>query len=204
MNKIEAYIESGIIESYVLGIAMPDEVIEVEKMAAAHPQVREAINTFCESLEFHAQINAVSPPVTIKPFLLATIDYTERLMGGEVPAFPPQLHTGSSIADYNEWINRMDMVLPAGFNEDYYAKIIGYTPEVTTAIIWIKDMAPAEVHDNEFERFLILEGTCDITIGTEVHQLVPGDFLAIPLFMPHLVTVTSSSLCKLILQRVAA
>ncbi|MBK8606437.1 MAG: hypothetical protein IPN82_06270 [Chitinophagaceae bacterium] len=39
-------------------------------------------------------------------------------------------------------------------------------------------MAPQEVHDDEHERFLILEGTCDIVVGNNIHQLVPGDYFA--------------------------
>ena len=204
MKMIEEYIESGIIESYVLGIATPEEELDVEKMAGAHIEIREAINAFSANIEFYAMANAVAPPVTIKPFLFATIDYTDRLMGGEAPAFPPVLNAGSKAADYAEWINRPDMILPADFKEEFYAKIIGYTVQITTALVWIKDKAPSEVHDNEFERFLILEGSCNITIGETVYSLVPGDFLAIPLFKPHVVKVTSTTFCKLILQRVAA
>jgi mannose-6-phosphate isomerase-like protein (cupin superfamily) len=60
------------------------------------------------------------------------------------------------------------------------------------------------VHDNEFEKFLILEGSCTITIEEEAHHLVPGDYLAIPLHKSHQVTITSEIPCKIILQRVAA
>jgi mannose-6-phosphate isomerase-like protein (cupin superfamily) len=95
------------------------------------------------------------------------------------------------------------MVLPAE-NEGVFARIIGYTPEVITAIVWLKDYAPAEVHHNEYERFLIVEGSCDIFIGDEMHQLSPGDYLQIPLFADHRVVITSSIPCKVILQRVAA
>ena len=204
MQGIKAYINSGIIESYVLGITDAEEEKEVEQMAAIHAEIRTAINFFSMELENHAIANAIPPDVTIKPFLMATIDYTERLQNGEVPTFPPLLHEGSLITGYESWLNRTDMILPLGFNEEFYAKIIGYTPQATTAIIWLSHGAPIEVHENELERFLIVEGTCDITIGENVHQLVPGDFLAIPLHKPHSVKVTSAIPCKLILQRVAA
>jgi mannose-6-phosphate isomerase-like protein (cupin superfamily) len=65
-------------------------------------------------------------------------------------------------------------------------------------------MSPAEIHHDEYERFLIVEGTCDITIEKKVHHLKSGDFLAIPLFANHTVKVTSNIPCKAILQRVAA
>ena len=85
-----------------------------------------------------------------------------------------------------------------------HAKIIGHTPEMITAIVWIKKMAPQEVHHNEIERFLIIEGSCDIFIEDEVYQLKAGDMLSIPLHKPHSLQVTSAIPCKVILQRIAA
>ena len=88
--------------------------------------------------------------------------------------------------------------------KDIHARIIGNTAEVTTAIVWIKDMAPPETHTNEIEKFLIVEGSCEIIVEKEVYQLVSGDFFAIPLYKSHMVKVTSDIPCKIILQRVAA
>ncbi len=203
MENITAYIESGIIQSYVMGMATDAEVKEVELMAANHPEVEAAIKAFSADLENYALSNATAPDPTIKPFLMATIDYMERLGKGEVPGAPAELNDNSTIADYSEWLDRPDMVLPPAF-EDFHAKIISYTPAAVTAIVWIKDMAPAEVHDKEYEKFLVVEGTCTITIGDEEHKLVPGDFLAIPLYKDHNVKVTSDIPCKVILQRIAA
>ena len=133
---------------------------------------------------------------------MATIDYSERLKSGETITEPPVLHKGSAVDDYAVWLNRADMV-PLD-TEDLYAKIISYTPAALTAIVWIKEYAPQEVHDHESERFLIVEGTCNIIVGDEINELVPGDYFAIPLHKNHLVKVTSAIPCKVILQRIAA
>ena len=122
---------------------------------------------------------------------------------GEVPSSPPMLHEGSKTTDFAKWLERADMTLPDDFT-DLHARIIGYTPTVLTAIVWINKLAPEEVHEHELERFLVVEGTCNITIDEDVHHLVPGDFLAIPLYKNHHVTVTSEMPCKVVLQRVAA
>jgi mannose-6-phosphate isomerase-like protein (cupin superfamily) len=202
MNNL-TFIESGILELYITGIASAEEVREVEEMAAAHTDVREALDALYLTLETVAMENAVAPPVLIKPFLLATMDFMGRMGGGEIPSFPPELQTGATLADYAEWLDRPDMVKPSWF-EDIHARIIGYTPQATTAIVWIKEMAPEEVHNNEYEKFLIVEGTCDIIVeGEDVHHLVPGDYLAIPLYKNHVVKVTSEIPCKVILQRIA-
>ena len=203
MQNIKDYIASGILELYVLGVTGKKENEEIEGMALLHPEVREEIENISTAIETYTSQIAIAPDPNIKPFLMATIDYTERLKNGEQPGFPPILNEDSSISDYAEWINRPDIKLPENF-KDLHAKIIGYTPEVTTAIIWIKDMAPQEVHHNEFEKFLILEGTCDITIDNKIHSLKPGDYLSIPLYKKHDVKITSSFPCKIILQRIAA
>ena len=203
MINISAFIESGILESYVLGTATSGEISEVERMSVSHYEVRKEIDEISIAFEQYAIANAVQPNPTIKTFLMATLDYTARMESGEEPSFPAELQTVSTIQDYAEWLNRPDMVLPQDF-KDAYAKIIGYTPKAVTAIVWIKDMAPQEVHHDEFEKFLIVEGSCDITIGDEVHHLVAGNYMAIPLHANHNLKITSSIPCKVILQRIAA
>ena len=200
MNN-QTFIESGILELYISGIASADEAREVEEMAAAHAEVREALDALNLVMENVAMENAIAPSVLIKPFLMATMDFMGRMEGGEAPSFPPELQAGAKIADYAEWLNRPDMVMPS-WVENVYAKIIGYTPQAVTAIVWIKEMAPEEVHDNEYEKFLIVEGTCDISVDDDVYHLVPGDYMAIPLYKKHVVKVTSDVPCKAILQRI--
>jgi mannose-6-phosphate isomerase-like protein (cupin superfamily) len=196
------YMGSGLLELYVLGATSPAESTDVELMAAADPAIRLEIEAIEEALEAYAMEHAAAPNPVIKPFLLATIDYTERLKGGEPITMPPVLNKNSIIEDYSPWLNRSDLLVPG--DNAIFAKIIGYTPEVVTAIVWIKEYAPHEIHDHEFEKFLIVEGTCDIVVGDEVYALVPGDYFAIPLHKNHQVKVTSTIPCKVILQRIAA
>lgn len=200
---IKEYIASGILEQYVLGTISEEAILIVEQMAATYPEIKEEILSISYVLEQLAIENAVSPDQTIKPFIMATIDFMERMENGEQPSFPPILNDTSQLIDFASWINRDDMVLPSDAG-DLYAKIIGYTPEATTAIAWIRGNAPVETHDKEYEKFLIIEGTCDIVVEDKIYQLVPGDYFAIPLHKSHQVRVTSSIPCKVILQRIAA
>jgi mannose-6-phosphate isomerase-like protein (cupin superfamily) len=202
MKRGMEYMGSGILELYVLGATSPAESTEVELMAATDPAIRLEIEAIEEALEAYAMEHPVAPNPVIKPFLLATIDYTERLKGGEPVTMPPVLNKNSIIEDYSPWLNRSDLLVPG--DDAIFAKIIGYTPEAVTAIVWIKEYAPHEIHDHEFEKFLIVEGTCDIVVGDEVHSLVPGDYFAIPLHKNHQVKVTSTIPCKVVLQRIAA
>jgi mannose-6-phosphate isomerase-like protein (cupin superfamily) len=195
--------DSGLLELYVLGVASEEERRQVEELAAKNPSVAKELDEISRAMEEYATAHAVTPPATARPMMLATIDYMERLKKGEIPSSPPLLHKNSTPADYKEWIDREDLQEPDEMDE-IFLKIIGYSPEVSTAIVWIKNMSPEEVHHDQHESFLILEGTCDITIDDEVHSLQKGDVLTIPLHANHFVKVTSPYPCKVILERKVA
>ncbi len=203
MNEVKSFIESGILEMYVMGQATAAETADVENMAALHNEVRREIDDISITMERYARAHAVKPSPMVQPFLMATIDYMERMKKGEAPAFPPTLHEGSKIIDYTTWLDRADLY-PAEPLTDVHASIIGYTPQLTTAIVWLTYGAPQETHTSELEKFLIVEGTCDIIIGKDIHSMRPGDTMTIPLHIPHSVKVTSDYPCKIILQRAAA
>lgn len=202
MTNGKAYIDSGTLELYVLGYTSAELSQEVEMMAAADPDIRNEITAIEKTMEAFAMAHAIAPNPVVKVFLLASIDYTERLKNGEPVTDPPLLHEKSVIDDYALWLNRADMVYTG--EENIYAKIIGYTPQAISTIIWIRDQSPEEIHHDEYEKFLVVEGCCTITVGDAVHQLNPGDYFMIPLHENHVVKVTSKIRCKIILQRVAA
>ena len=64
--NIREYIRSGIIESYVLGMASEAERQEFEQMCAAYPEVAEARGAFERALEEKLMQDAQQPPVFIK------------------------------------------------------------------------------------------------------------------------------------------
>lgn len=202
MNK-EELIASGLLELYVLGETEPQEDQLIENLVLVYPELRRELNEIELSLESLALANAVTPDPIVKPFLLATLDYIDRIKNGEDMIKPPLLNENSIPEDYNQWLNRADLK-PTEQIEDVFAKIIYAVPGLTTAIVWIKYMAPQEVHDDEYESFLILEGTCNIYVEEEVFSLQAGDVLTVPLHKNHHVLVTSEVPCKVILQRLAA
>lgn len=201
--NIEEYIESGILELYVMGLTEPAESETIKKLADEHEAIRNEIAEISDGLELMATMNKKEPHPAVKTLLMATLNYTERLTNGEELSFPPMLHEGSEINDYSQWLDRTDLT-PPKIIDGMFARLIGHTPEVTTAIVWLKEIAPEEVHHDEFERFLIVEGACDITIEDNIYSLLPGDFIEIPLHADHDIKVTSTIPCKVILQRVAA
>ncbi len=203
MNEVTEFIQSGILEMYVLGSTTPEETQKVEQMAEAHEQIRAELYEIEVALEEYALSQAKEVDPTIKPFLMATIKYMERIGQGEEPTFPPKLHAGSTAADYQQWLGREDLGLTEPLDE-IDAHIIGADGKITTAIAWLKNGAPPEVHKKELESFLIIEGTCNIVVDGVDNHLKAGDVFTIPLHLWHHVLVTSEVPCKIILQRVAA
>jgi anti-sigma-K factor RskA len=81
--NIQEYISSGIVESYVLGLASNEEKLEFEQLMATNAAVREAKEAFEISLEQHALANAVQPPVALKQKIWAdmNLDIVEAKAG---------------------------------------------------------------------------------------------------------------------------
>jgi anti-sigma-K factor RskA len=69
--NVQEYISSGIVESYVMGLASPDEQREFEQICAQYPEVLEARIAFETSLEEQAMKNAIIPPASLKEKVVA-------------------------------------------------------------------------------------------------------------------------------------
>jgi anti-sigma-K factor RskA len=74
----KAYIESGVIESYVLGMADAQEAAELEQLSRQYPEIREAIDGFEIALEKQALAGAMPPPVHVKQQLLSTLEFEKE------------------------------------------------------------------------------------------------------------------------------
>ena len=61
VEDIKTYIESGILELYVLGEVTQEERAQVEAMALKHPAIKAELDEIERSLELYAELNAVEP-----------------------------------------------------------------------------------------------------------------------------------------------
>ena len=75
--NIREYISVGIVESFVLGLASPEESAEFEKLCAAHEEVRQARISFEKQLEEALQLQKVLPPREIKSSIFSRIGMEE-------------------------------------------------------------------------------------------------------------------------------
>ncbi len=89
MNPQE-YILSGIVESYVLGLASPEDGAEFELMCDAHQEVRAARNAFELQLEQSLLQQKMQPPRALKSRIFSEI-------GMEKDEQPPLIISGKPI-----------------------------------------------------------------------------------------------------------
>jgi hypothetical protein len=73
VEDIKAYIETGILELYVLGDITPDEKLQVEVMALKHPAVKAELDAIELSMELYAKENAVEPSENLRGRILGSI-----------------------------------------------------------------------------------------------------------------------------------
>jgi anti-sigma-K factor RskA len=92
--NVQEYIESGIIESYVMGLASEPERAEFERLCTLHPELLAARKKFEERLEGYASENAVIPPPEVKVKVLEAIG--KPASRAETSSIPPKIVTMSN------------------------------------------------------------------------------------------------------------
>ena len=100
---IRAYIASGILEQYVLGLASPAEIEEVERLARLHPEVQREITEIRSSLEMYAQQFAQAPPAALQDKIWEALSQEDSATRPvpfsdtpSTPAFDVQDHQGEA------------------------------------------------------------------------------------------------------------
>lgn len=71
--NIQEYISSGIVESYVLGLASDEERREFEQLCRQYPELQQARTDFELALEKQAMANALTPDAAVKNNLFSEL-----------------------------------------------------------------------------------------------------------------------------------
>ncbi|MCE6988298.1 anti-sigma factor domain-containing protein [Dyadobacter sp. CY323] len=140
--NIQAYIESGILEEYVLGTVSSQEKQEVECMSHIYPEIKEELLRTESALEEYALKHQTAPPASLKESLFAKMSFDAA------QEINDEIQAGDQTAAYVETISGTE---PAGTIEPVRAepKIIDNvfdqveTREVTP--LWAKISVAAAV-----------------------------------------------------------
>jgi len=91
--NLKDYIESGIIESYVMGLATESERAEFERLCAQYPELVAARRKFEESIEASAKEQALPTPPEVKVKIFEAIGKSAPSSLGSTSSNPPKIHT---------------------------------------------------------------------------------------------------------------
>lgn len=88
--NVKEYIQSGVVESYVLGVATDAERQEFEQAVASYPEIVEARDSFERALEVQLMQDAIQPPAFLKEkiqqqIITATSDTYQQEIKEEAP-----------------------------------------------------------------------------------------------------------------------
>ena len=162
----------------------PDETALVENALTLHPQLLAEMDAVENALQKYLTTNTSQ---ILKEKINSKIDFAEderkRLKNGE-------FYFINKYSDASLWRNSIDSLLPVQ-DESVFMKTLRDDEMGELYLIKTFDDVANEVHENELESFMVIEGTCSCYIGDKVYNLVTGDFIEIPLHTDHDVKVTS-------------
>jgi mannose-6-phosphate isomerase-like protein (cupin superfamily) len=174
----QAYIASGILESYCLGILNPEEAAGVLAMSMLYPTVNSELKSIEVAMEKVALELAVTPRVDLKKELMDTLFVSQPLDINNLPL------TGAT-SSLDSWLNALAHLIPDEHITDFYHHLLKQDDGVMQALVVSKVNIPDETHTDLIESFFILEGSCRCVIDNREYILNPGDFLEIPLHQHH-------------------
>ena len=96
MVNLKAYIESGVLELYVLGDLSPEEALQVEEIASQYPEVKEELAAIELAMEKYAIENAVEPSTDIETKIFEKLGISsdgdlESIQATSTPAAEPKI-----------------------------------------------------------------------------------------------------------------
>ncbi|GMN11902.1 hypothetical protein MTsPCn9_32040 [Croceitalea sp. MTPC9] len=77
-EKIKIFLDTDLLEKYLLGSTSTEESLRVERYIAMYPEVREAYNELQENLETFAKMHALKTPEGLKEQILFRIKQEKR------------------------------------------------------------------------------------------------------------------------------
>lgn len=92
VENLKAYIESGVLELYVLGDLSPQEALQVQEIAIKHQEVREELAAIESAMEKFAMQNAIQPSASVetKLFEKLGISLDEQTEPVLIPSLPQE------------------------------------------------------------------------------------------------------------------
>lgn len=187
------------LKNYVRGELGAAEARVVESAAAKDPVLHARIAVLRMEADLEAEQGEMEPPKNFKKKMGGIWDDLEK-EERESEEFP-MIHYMSKGVDLERWSKGPGTEAPLEY-ENRYSVELGRREGVRTYLVYVKKEVEEEEHDNLIERFILLEGECNVRMGEKVVTVKGESYFEIPLHTKHSVEVTSEIPCKFICQRV--
>ena len=193
---LKPYIESGILELYVLDQLSAQERVGVERMLKVYEALQKEVLAIEIALENLAMANAIKPSAKVKGNVVNAIKKLKKTK----PLALSNLPIIDEHTDYLAWLPLANDYKKAELADGVFTKMLQHSEKIVQMLIISETDVPEEIHEDEHESFLILEGQCNCIINGKSRLMGPGDFMAIPLHEPHNVVLVTPKVTA-ILQR---
>lgn len=124
---VKDFIESGIIESVVLGFASEQEIAELQNAATQYPEVKAEWKAVSHAFESEASRHAIVAPDSVKTAVMSIIIEDDRAKKPETPIVT--LNTTTSKSNSWKWLAAASVVVSFGLGTLWY---MNYQEMVTT------------------------------------------------------------------------
>ncbi|MCO5934586.1 hypothetical protein NAF17_03445 [Mucilaginibacter sp. RB4R14] len=185
--EIKRYIESGILEEYILGLLNSEDQQDVVRLSLLHPEVKAELNAIEVAIEKLAALTAIATSNHSKNRLLASLGFADALPALDLNNLP----LTNADANHLQWIEALKHLIPENPDQDVFAEVLTNSPLLSQVLVVTKCDVPEETHGDLIESFFILKGECVCTVGEDTFHLYGGSFLEIPLNVEHTIKIVS-------------
>jgi hypothetical protein len=196
--EIQEYINSGIIDEYCLGLLSVLEQQEVEMQCSTYPELNKELLTAQALLFNYAAQFAQTPACGLEAQIWNTLENRQK----EEKMSLLDLPIIDRYSNHERWLNAVRPFLPPPNSSETIFKVLRNEGGIEQYVVVTDTNVPAEVHTSQYERILILKGSCECKVGSNTISLGPGGFIDIPLHIVHSIQLLSPQVTA-ILQRIA-
>jgi mannose-6-phosphate isomerase-like protein (cupin superfamily) len=179
--NLQTYIESGILELYVLNLLHEQERAEVQDMVSKYPELNDEIEAIEMALESYAQIHAVEPSFGLQERIERRILETSTTALSLTPI--------DENSDVQKWLRFVTDRFPEALHAENFCEPIGEQTGLTQVLVVSSVDIEDETHQEVYESFLILQGKCKCTVDGHSFYLEKGGYTQIPLLTNHKVEI---------------
>lgn len=189
--KLESYIESGILELYVLDLLDEAERLAVQEMIILHPELKQEIGNIENTLEDYARYTGVEPSSGLR------IKIEQAIAGIPAEVEPGKLLVNEH-SDLQQWLNLIEARFPEALTADNFCEVWREAEGLKQVLVVSSYDIEDETHDDVYESFFILKGRCKCTVGSESFYREAGGYIGIPLNEHHQVEVIDAPVMAIV------